>query len=129
MVGASQRRADVAHARRPAGSPMAARQCGEYLWLDRMDTMDGGSEIAEEEHDVVVSRVERDPRERARVNLSPLAHEGCLAIPGRRDHRGEPRRGRAQAPDNLRLRHGVGARKRCSEIDLSEAEWDLQNGQ
>jgi hypothetical protein len=55
-----------------------------------MDTVDGGCEIAEKHDVVVVSPVERNPRERARISLCPQAHERRLAVSGRRDHRGEP---------------------------------------
>ena len=98
----------------PGGSAWAGQRF-EHLGRDRLDAVNRGRDVAQEHDGVVVSAVERDPRERTRIGLGPSCEEGRLAVPGRRDH-GRERRGRsAQPSDDVRLRHGAGPWQRGGE--------------
>ena len=136
-----RRRADR-RARAPAGArvrPVRARHAGrasprripragqrvEHLGRERLDPVNRGRDVAQEHHGVVVSPVERDPRERTRIGLGPLRKQGRLAVPGRRDHGRERRARRAEPCDHVRLRHGAGPGQRRGELDLREVERDL----
>jgi hypothetical protein len=66
-----QRAADAWDAVGPGGSPWT-RQRLEHLGRDRFDAVNRGCDISQEHHRVVVSAVERDPRERTRICLGPL---------------------------------------------------------
>ena len=53
--------------------------------------VDRGRDVAQEHHGVVVSAVERDPRERTRIGLGPPRKQRRLAVTGGRDHGRERR--------------------------------------
>ncbi len=90
----SQRAPDARDALRPGGSPGPGQRV-EHLGRERLDAVNRRRDVAQEHHGVVVSPVERDPRERTRVGLGPPREQRRLAVPGGRDH-GHERRGRAR---------------------------------
>ena len=57
------------------------------------DAAQGGDEVADEDDRVVVQRVERQPRDRARLARGPLGQDGCLAVARRGDQRHDRRSG------------------------------------
>ena len=69
------------------------RQRLEHLGRDRLDAVNRGRDVSQEHHRVVVSAVERDPREGTRIGLGPLRKQRRLAVTGRGDH-GRERQGR-----------------------------------
>ena len=119
-----QRAPDARDALRP-GRSARARQRVEHLGRDRLDAVDRGRDVAQEHHGVVVSAVERDPRERTRIGLGPLREQRRLAVPGGRDHGRERHGRRAQPRDHVRLRHGAGPGRRRSELDLRRGRKEL----
>ena len=84
---------DTRDAFRPGGCPSAGQRV-EHLRRDRLDSVDRGCDVAQEHDGVAVSRVEHDPRKRARVSLGPTREKGCLAVPDRRNHTRETARPR-----------------------------------
>ena len=123
----SQRAPDTRDALRPGGSPRA-RQRVEHLGRERFDAVNRGRDVAQEHHGVVVSAVERDPRERTRIGLGPPRQQRRLAVPGGRDHGHERHARRAQPCDHVRLRHGARPGQRRSELDLHEVERNFCDG-
>ena len=123
----SKRAADGRNALRPGRSAWTQKRF-EHLRRDRFDAVNRGRDIAQEHDGVVVSAVERDPRERTRISLGPSCKERRLAVPGRRDHGRKRRARRAQPRDHVRLRHGAGTNLRRSELDLDEVERELRDG-
>ena len=111
----------------PGRSPWA-RQRVEHLGRERLDAVDRGRDVAQEHHGVVVSAVERDPRERTRISLGPPREKRRLAVPGGRDHGHERHGRRAQPCDHVRLRHGARPGQRRSELDLHEVERNFREG-
>ena len=91
----------------------------------RLDPVNRGRDVPQEHDGVVVSPVERDPRERTRIGLGPPREQRRLAVAGGRDHGRERRARRAQPRDHVRLRHGAGPVQRGSELGLREVERNL----
>ena len=127
---ALERRQDAPYTRdafRPGGSSRAGQR-GEHLGRERLDGVNRGGDVAEEQNDVVVSVVECQPRERTRISLGPACKEGRLAVPRGRDHRRERHALGAEPSDHVRLRHRAGPDQRRTELDLREVERNLCNG-
>ena len=82
---------------------------------------DRGGDVAQEHDDVAVSRIERDPRERARICVGPAREKGRLAVPG-----GRPRSRKAHPPCSaVRSRlpwRPWRADRRCCEFEFREIE-------
>jgi hypothetical protein len=85
-----ERAPDTRDTARPGGSPWA-RQRLENGLADRLDAVDRGRDVSQEDQGVVVARVESHPRERTRISLGPSCKKRRLAVPGRRDHGRERR--------------------------------------
>jgi hypothetical protein len=98
------------------------RQRLERLGRDRLDAVNGGRDVAQEHQNVVVTAVERDPRERTRIRPGPLPEQRCLAVPGGRDDGRERHRRRAQPRDRIRLRHRPRPARRPGQLDLYKVE-------
>ena len=95
---------------------------------DRFDAVDRGRDVAQEHDRVVVSPVERDPRERTRISLGPLRQQRRLAVPGGRDHGRERQGRRAQPADHVHLRHGARPGRWRGELDAHEIEGNFRDG-
>ena len=91
------------------------RQRVEHLGRDRLDAVNRGREVSQEHHGVVVSSVERDPRERTRIGLGPIRKQRRLAVAGRRDHGRErqasTRRAARSRPPSSRCLAGATAQR------------------
>jgi hypothetical protein len=95
---------------------------------DRLDAMNRARDVPQEHDGVVVSAVERDPREQTPISLRPPGEQRRLAIPRGRDHGRERQGRRAQPGDQVCLRDGAGPCQRRSQLDLDELEWKFGNG-
>ena len=122
----SKRSPETRNPCRPARCPWACQRA-ERLTRERLDTVNRCRDIAQEHHGVIVSPVQRDPRERTRISLGPPRKKGRLAVPGRRHHSHERRTRRAQPLDQTGLRHRAGPGHGRSELDLREVEGNLHN--
>ena len=117
---------DTRDAFRPGGCPSAGQRV-EHLRRDRLDSVDRGCDVAQEHNGVAVSRVEHDPRKRARVSLGPTCEKGCLAVPDRRNHTRERHARGAEARDHVLLGDGAGPNRRRCELDLREVERNVRS--
>ena len=93
-----------------------------------VDAVNGARDVSQEHHRVVVSAVQRDPREGARIGLGPLRKQRRLAVTGRGDHGRERQARRAQLCDRVRLRHGARPGRGRGELDLHEVERNFSEG-
>ena len=121
LLAGGQGVAEPDHAFRPAGSA-PARQRIEHLRRQRLDSVHCAGDIAQQDHGIVVSAVERDPGERARIGLRPPREEGRFAVSGRRDHGHERGPRSAQVGDHVCLRDRPGPGRRWTQLHLGKVE-------
>ena len=120
-----QRTPDTRHSCRPRGPPGSGQRL-EHRRRERLDAVDRRRDVSQEHHCVVVTAVERDPRERTRIRVGPTREQRRLAVAGRCDHGREGRARRAQPRDDVRLRHGSGSDQRRSEFGLRQIEGNVR---
>ncbi len=86
----------LGHEARHRRAEDAVTRCG-VAGCDRRihgsDAPQGGDEVADQDDRVVVQRIERQPRDRARLARGPLRQDGCLAVARRGDQRHDRRTG------------------------------------
>ncbi len=117
-----ERRAEPRHGARPDARPRGA-QGREHAGVDRRGAVDRGREVRQEHDRIVVVAVERQPRERARVDRGPLRQDDRLAVAGRRGDPHDPRDLlAAQALHEGGTCHETVARSRDGELRLVDRQ-------
>ena len=86
-----------------------AGQRVEHLGRERLDAVERGRDVPQEQDGVVVPAVEGDPREGTRILLGPPRQQRRLAVPGGRDDAREGQRRLAQRRDHVGLDDDAGS--------------------
>ena len=121
MLEGGQRAPETRDARQP-GRAARAGQCVENIGRERLEAVERGRDVPQEQDRIVVPPVEGHPRERTRIRLCPQRQERGLAVPGgRRDGRERLRRP-AQPRDHVGLRDRAGSGPGRRELRLDEVE-------